>query len=100
VFHYALRLGAPNKTLALFPSLKASQKYGTDAGMTEMRKITVEVPKATLEKAQAFTGEGVTETIRVALKRLASIQAQQELLKLRGKVKFSVDLMALRKLED
>ncbi len=65
-----------------------------------MRKITVEVPKGTLEMAQAFTGAGVTETIRLALKKLASIQAQQDLLKLRGKVKFSIDLMALRKLED
>jgi hypothetical protein len=32
----------------------------------------------------------VTETIRVALKKLASMKAQQELLKLRGKVKFSM----------
>jgi predicted DNA repair protein MutK len=84
----------------LLTSLRTSLVYGTNAGMTEMRKVTVEVPKGTLEMAQAFTGEGVTETIRVALKRLASIQAQQELLKLRGKVKFSVDLMALRKSED
>jgi len=60
------------------------------AGMNEMRKITVQVPEAVLERAQAYTGEGVTQTVTAALKRLASIQAQQELLKLRGKVKFSV----------
>ena len=68
--------------------------------MGEMRKITVQVPEDLLEMAQALTGAGVTETVREGLKRLASIKAQQELRNLRGKVKFSVDLMALRKLED
>ena len=58
--------------------------------MSELRKITVQVPEAVLEKAQAFTGEGVTQTVNAALKQLASFQAQQELLKLRGKVKFSM----------
>ncbi len=61
-----------------------------------MRKITVEVPDAILKSAQAFTGEGVTETVRAALKKLASIQAQCEFLKLRGTYKFSIDLDALR----
>lgn len=68
--------------------------------MGDMRKITVEVDEADLAAAQALTGEGVTETVRAALRKLRSIKAQQELLKLRGKVKFGVDLMALRKLED
>ena len=58
--------------------------------MGELRKITVQVPEDVLEKAQAYTGEGVTETVRTALKKLASIKAQHELLKLRGKVKFSL----------
>jgi hypothetical protein len=58
--------------------------------MSEMRKITVQVPESLLEKAQAFTGTGVTQTVTAALKRLASVQAQQELLKLRGKIKFSM----------
>jgi hypothetical protein len=71
-------------------SLNASLKAGINAGMGELRKITVQVPEDVLEKAQAYTGEGVTQTVTAALKRLASIQAQQELLKLRGKVKFSM----------
>jgi hypothetical protein len=58
--------------------------------MSELRKITVQVQEDVLEKAQAYTGEGVTQTVNAALKQLASFQAQQELLKLRGKVKFSV----------
>jgi hypothetical protein len=58
--------------------------------MGELRKVTVQVAEDDLAMAQAYTGAGVTETIRVALKRLASMKAQRELLKLRGKVKFSM----------
>jgi hypothetical protein len=58
--------------------------------MGELRKITVQVPQDDLAMAQAYTGEGVTETVRTALKKLASMRAQQDLLKLQGKVKFSM----------
>ena len=64
--------------------------------MSKLRKITVQVPERDLEMAQTYTGEGVTETVRAAVKRLASIQAQQELLKLRGTFKFSINLDELR----
>ena len=64
--------------------------------MDETRKITVQVPEKVLEAAQAFTGEGVTQTVTEGLKRLASIHAQRELLKLRGKVKFALSLEELR----
>ncbi|MCW5696953.1 MAG: hypothetical protein KIS96_09515 [Bauldia sp.] len=64
--------------------------------MSATRKITVEVPEHVLASAQAYTGLGISETVRTALKRLASIHAQQELLKLRGTVKFSLSLDELR----
>ncbi|MBV9569695.1 MAG: hypothetical protein JO056_00445 [Alphaproteobacteria bacterium] len=64
--------------------------------MDEMRKITVEVPSQDLEYAQAYTGEGVTETVRAGLKKLASIRAQQEFRKLRGTYKSSLNLDVLR----
>ena len=64
--------------------------------MGEMRKITVEVPLRDLENAQALTGQGVTETVRAALRKLASVRAQRELRKLRGKVKFSMSLGEMR----
>jgi hypothetical protein len=64
--------------------------------MTRMRKITVQVPEELLENACAYTGAGVTETVRAGLKKLASIRAQRELLALRGKVRFSLDLATLR----
>jgi len=77
-------------------SLSTSLDYGIHPGMGEMRKITVEVPSKDLKSAQAYTGEGISETVRAALRKLASIRAQQALLKLRGKVKFSLSLEELR----
>lgn len=61
-----------------------------------LRKITVEVPEDILASAQAYTGGGVTETVRAGLKQLAEIRAQKELLKLRGTFRFSIDLDELR----
>ena len=77
-------------------SLMASVHYGIDTGMGEMRKITVDVPADDLAAAQEFTGAGVTETVRAALRRLRSIRAQGELRKLRGTYKFTIDLNDLR----
>lgn len=64
--------------------------------MGDMRKITVEVPQDLLATAQAYTGEGVTETVREGLRKLASIRAQQQLRKLRGKLKFSMTVDELK----
>ena len=64
--------------------------------MSEMRKITVEVPAADLAAAQDYTGAGVTQTVRAALAKLRSDRAQKRALELRGKVKFSLDLDELR----
>ena len=38
--------------------------------MSDMRKITAFIPAALLETAQANTGEGVSETLRIALEKL------------------------------
>lgn len=57
--------------------------------MSDLRKITVEVSDEDLKEAQAFTGKGVTETVREALRKLRSIRAQQRAMELRGKVKFA-----------
>jgi hypothetical protein len=82
--------------LALFASLRSSSQAGKILTMSELKKITVQVPLGDLELAQKLTGEGVTETVRAALRKLASMQAQKELIKLRGKVKFSMSLDELR----
>ena len=64
--------------------------------MEKLRKITVQVPESDLEKAQALTGEGVTETVRAGLRRLAALKAQQELRSLRGAYRFRMNLADLR----
>ncbi len=86
----------PSRYPADAPSLPTSIHGGNLPGMDALRKITVQVPERDLEMAQELTGQGVTETVRTALKKLASIRAQQRLLKLRGKVKFSMTLDELR----
>jgi hypothetical protein len=82
--------------LAVPTSLPTSYDAGIMPRMMQLRKITVEVPKDDLELAQAYTGEGVTETVRAALKKLASAEAQREFRKLRGTFKFTIDLDELR----
>ena len=68
--------------------------------MDEMRKITVQVSGDLLDRAQALTGLGVTETVRAGLLRLATAKAQRDFRKLRGSFKFSIDLDALREDRD
>jgi Arc/MetJ-type ribon-helix-helix transcriptional regulator len=81
----------------VYASLYASIDAGMLAGMA---KITVHVPDELLEEAQAFTGAGVTETVREGLKHLRAKRAQRDARKLRGKIVFDIDLMKLRQDED
>ncbi len=72
--------------------MRKSLKY-----MDSPRRITVKVPTNLLEKAQKISNAGVSETVRKGLQALVTRWACDELLKLRGKVKFSIDLKELRK---
>lgn len=75
------------------------QIYGIDYGIIggmDTTKVTVELPVDLLERARASTGEGITATIRRGLEMVAATRAQERLLALRGKVKFSIDLDKLR----
>ncbi len=69
---------------------------GILCSMPDTRKITVEVPEELLERAQQSSGEGVTATVRQGLALVAAGRAYEELRKLRGKVRLSVDLDVLR----
>ncbi|HET7616875.1 MAG TPA: hypothetical protein VFK20_00090 [Vicinamibacterales bacterium] len=60
------------------------------------RKITVHVPEDLLDRAQAASGQGVTETVRQGLRLVAARDTIRGVAKLRGRVKFSVDLARLR----
>lgn len=60
------------------------------------RKITVQLPAKLLKEAQKATHLGITSTIRQGLELLAAGNVYEELRKLRGKVKFSINLDELR----
>ena len=65
--------------------------------MKEVQKITVPVPAESLRRAQAATGKGIAETVRLGLDLLASAKAAEELRHLRGKVRLDIDLAELRR---
>jgi hypothetical protein len=64
--------------------------------METARKITVEIPKDLLHKAQQASGTGITQTIRTGLQLLAASKAYDNLRQLRGKVRFSRTLAELK----
>ena len=64
--------------------------------METARKITVQIPENLLKKAQKATGLGITPTIRQGLQLVAAGGAYRKLRRLKGKVRFSLDLKALR----
>lgn len=64
--------------------------------MGATQKVTIEVPAELLKRAQRSTGQGITATIRRGLELVATRTAYEELRRLRGKVKLSIDLDELR----
>jgi len=63
----------------------------------QVQKITAHIPVDLLHEAQSVTGKGITETLKIALIQLARANTYEDLKKMRGKVKFSIDLKELRK---
>ena len=63
----------------------------------QTQKITAHLPVDLLHEAQAATGKGITETLKIALDQLTRANAYEDLRKMRGKVKFSIDIDELRK---
>jgi len=45
----------------------------------ETTKVTVELPRELLDRAQSSTGEGITSTIRRGLELVAAGRAQEQL---------------------
>jgi len=78
------------------PSLNTILNAGIVVGMGLERKITVHVPDDLLDRAQKATGEGITETIRQGLRLVAAGETFRRVSRLRGSVKFSLDLDRLR----
>ena len=61
--------------------------------MGEMRKITAFLPTELLAKVQGYTGEGVTETLKLALEGYARSEWSKRMLALRGKGGPSGDIL-------
>ncbi|MGH6956594.1 MAG: hypothetical protein ACREEW_08025 [Caulobacteraceae bacterium] len=76
--------------------LPEALEYGIEDHMSDMRKITAFIPADLLATAQANTGEGVSETLRMALEKLNHAAWSRRMLELRGKVRFADDLDRLR----
>jgi len=70
--------------------------YGIIGRMSDMRKITAIIPADLLSTAQENTGEGVAETLRIALERLNHAEWCKQMMSLRGKVQLDIDLDELR----
>jgi hypothetical protein len=64
--------------------------------MKPARKITVEVPRELLEKAQQASGAALTETVRNGLQLVAASRAYARLRQMRGKVRFSLSVAELK----
>ncbi len=64
--------------------------------MKTQRKVTVHVPEDLLRRALDSSGKGLTATVRQGLELVAAGRAYEQLRHLRGKVRFSIDLKALR----
>jgi len=76
--------------------LITAREAGIYYGMRPERKITVHVRPELLAKAQKAAKAGISETVRKGLELLAASDAYDGLLKMRGKVRFSIDLNELR----
>ncbi len=64
--------------------------------MEPARKITVEIPKDLLQRAQEASGTGITQTVRAGLQLVAASHTYARLRQLRGKVRFSRTLAELK----
>jgi hypothetical protein len=71
-------------------------EYGKVESMKTARKITIEIPRELLEKAQRASGTGVTQTVRAGLQLVAASRTYARLRQLRGKVRFTRTLVELK----
>jgi len=64
--------------------------------MSAARKVTVQLPADLVDRAQRSSGKNLTATICQGLKLVAAGPAYDGLRRLKGKVRFSIDLRRLR----
>ena len=61
-----------------------------------LQKITVNVPEDVLADALAVTGEGITQTVREGLLRIARSRVYKKLGRMHGSSNIDLDIEALR----
>ena len=72
--------------------------YAYTAAVGEpVKKVTANIPAKLLERAQATTGLGITETLVAGLEELERSRKRSALRMLRGKVRFELDLEKTRR---
>jgi hypothetical protein len=64
--------------------------------METAQKITVEIPRELLVKAQKASGTGITQTVRTGLQLVAASRTYARLRQCRGKVRFSRTVAELK----
>ena len=64
--------------------------------MGAARKVTIQLPTELLDRAQQSSGKNLTATICQGLRLVAAGPAYEGLRRLKGKVRFSIDLPSLR----
>lgn len=62
----------------------------------ENQKITAHIPASLLKKAQNYTHEGITETIKQGLEQIVRAGAYKNIAAFKGKVNLSIDIDKLR----
>jgi hypothetical protein len=65
--------------------------------MGAIRKITINVPADVLDNATRITGKGVTATVIEGLTELRQREMRSALRRLKGKVRFDLDLTKTRR---
>lgn len=60
--------------------------------MTNVKRVTANLPEDVLRDAMAVTGEGITETIVAGLEQIRRSGAFATAMALKGKIKLKVDL--------
>lgn len=61
------------------------------------RKVTVHLPEETLARAMEITGKGITATLVDGLRAIEKGERRSALRRLRGKVRFELDLERTRR---
>lgn len=61
------------------------------------KKVTVNLPADTLQRARRITGKSITQTLIEGLQEIERREKRSALIKLQGKVKFDIDLSKTRR---